>query len=194
MIDGTPLTKAMIKKALDVSMGKVERQKTDSLIEFAKQFIRECIDDPNYKCGSIQVYRSTLKHLKAYNPDLKFEEVDLTFFYRWMKYLNGKGFKQMYVNKLVMALKTFLNDTTERGINPYTAYKWRKFSVPKPKAFNIFLTKGELEQVYRTDFKWEALDRVRDMFLLSAWTGTRYSDLHQIKEENIVQVDNQKCL
>ena len=51
---------------------------------------------------------------------------------------------------------------------------------------NVYLNETELQQLKDFDFSAVPhLDRVRDWFLLLAWTGSRYSDLEKISKANI---------
>jgi integrase len=49
---------------------------------------------------------------------------------------------------------------------------------------NIYLSEQELQLIHDAELPTH-LDRVRDCFLLLAWTGCRYSDLQQIDKSNI---------
>ena len=53
---------------------------------------------------------------------------------------------------------------------------------------NVYLTESELSILANWEIKTPYLDRVRDQFILLAWTGCRYSDLDKLRKENIIEI------
>ncbi|GAB6395246.1 MAG: Site-specific recombinase XerD [Bacteroidales bacterium] len=77
-----------------------------------------------------------------------------------------------------------LNEATTQGYN--TSAYYNRFHVFTEEADTIYLTETELQQLKDTDFsKIPYLDRVRDWFLLLAWTGSRFSDLEKVAKTDI---------
>jgi len=66
--------------------------------------------------------------------------------------------------------------------NPFRSYAF-KFE----KNDRQFLTEGELQKLEGTIFKSESLERVKDMFLFSCYSGLSYIDLKELTTHHIVK-------
>lgn len=162
--------------------------------------------------NNIQQYRATEKHLKAFSEsvnkkDFRFEEIDQLFYDSFVAYLqkeipdidnDGKpkfdedqkpvllkeSFTANSVGKHIRILKLMLNEATIQGYNTSTYYN--SFHVFTEDTDTIYLNESELQQLKGKDFsKSPYLDRVRDWFLLLAWTGCRFSDLEKVGKTDI---------
>lgn len=162
--------------------------------------------------NNIQQYRATEKHLKAFaesvkKKDFTFEQIDQMFYDGFVAYLqkeipdidstgktkiNDKGepilikdsFTANSVGKHIRVLKLMLNEATIQGYNTSTYYN--SFHVFTEETDAIYLNESELQLLKDKDFsKAPYLDRVRDWFLLLAWTGCRFSDLEKVGKTDI---------
>ena len=164
--------------------------KPNTLFEWLNKFIN---DAPNRKDkvtgrllshNNIQQYSATQKHLKAFaktkrKKDFDFEQINQRFYDGLVEYLQNLGFTANSVGKHIRILKLILNEAFALGIN--TTTKYNAFHVFTEDVDTIYLTEIELEQLKETDFTASPyLDRVRDWFLLLAWTGCRFSDLEKV--------------
>lgn len=190
-----------LKSSLDIFTYREEKSSPTSLFPFIIQFIEERERNSKYTKSSILVYKTAFNRLVQYSKDkrkkLDFENIDLEFFYDYSEYLfaSPRLFSQNYVNKLIQTLKTFLNDATERGINTNMSFKSRRFSIPKQSVQNIYLSMDELFQMYHHDFEENyRLARVKDLFLIGAFTGLRFSDFINIKPENIQNIEGAEII
>lgn len=162
--------------------------------------------------NNIQQYRTTQKHLLAFanikrKKDFEFYQINQKFYSDFVDYLqseipdtdskgntiiddegNPKFLKESFtansVGKHIRVLKLILNEATREGINSSTAYN--SFHVLTEETDTVYLNETELNQIKETDFsKTPYLDRVRDWFLLLAWTGSRFSDLEKVSKTDI---------
>lgn len=157
-------------------------------------------------------YVTTAKHLKEFavickKEDFEFNEINQNFYANFVEYLqkeiqavdeNGKSildedgspkllkknFTQNSVGKYIRALKVMLNEAKREGVNTENAYN--EFHVFNEEVDNIYLDENELKILKDVHLKSSPhLDRVRDWFLLLAWTGCRFSDLEKIARTDI---------
>lgn len=162
--------------------------------------------------NNIQQYRATEKHLKAFaatkrKKDFEFNQIDQNFYNNFVEYLqnsipaldkdrkpllNEDGtpkllkecFTQNSVGKHIRVLKLILNEATRDGVNKSTTYN--QFYVFTEDSDAVYLNEEELQLLKETNFSDSPhLDRVRDWFLLLAWTGCRFSDLEKISKTDI---------
>ena len=194
------LSLEQFRKELDIVLGKTEREfKNTSFFDFVKDFITNRTDNPEFAKGSITKYKQTLNHLEKFakvkRRKIDFDSIDLDFFDDFTKYLYSKNYAQNYCEKLISTIKVFLNDATERKFNSNMAFKSKKFSISKEDVNNIYLSETELTSIYNLDLsKNERLDRVRDLFIIGAYTGLRFSDLSKLNSDNITTRDGNELL
>ncbi|MDR1779667.1 MAG: site-specific integrase [Tannerella sp.] len=129
-------------------------------------------------------YKVTQRHLKEFadsvgKQDFDFAEIDQNFYKHFVGYLQKKNFATNYIGKHIQRLKLFLNEAENQGYNSTSKHK--DFTVYKEEVDAISLNETELQQIHDADLSNQPhLARVRDAFLLLAWTGCRYSDLSKI--------------
>ena len=156
---------------------------------YVESFIEKRSSLPTFAPGTIVVYNTVLKHLRAFDKvwhrSIDWQSLDLNFATDFQNYLfNEKKFRPNYVNKIIQQLRNFLNAAAEEGIEVNKAYKSRRFQVAKEEVKNIFLTVEELNELYHLNLP-PGLSNARDLFIIGAFTGLRFSDFTKIKPENI---------
>ena len=168
---------------------------TMDVFQFFKKFINEAPDRKDKNTGRpltkdiTQQYRATEKHLIDFaksikRTNLEFSDIDQAFYDKFTAFLQKKSFTQNSVGKHIKVIKVVLNEATVQRYNNYTQYN--NFHVFTEDIDSIYLNEGELQQLKYTDFSQVPhLDRVRDWFLLLAWTGCRFSDLEKIARTDI---------
>ncbi|GGF34385.1 site-specific integrase [Echinicola rosea] len=189
-----------LKDQLDIELNRaaIKEHETDkpiTLIELFDRFITEAENGirltatgKRYDKRTIQKYRTTKNKLAEFGKSyhLTFDTINHSFYSKFVAYLNNEGYKLNSVGKYIMIIKTFLNYATEMGYNTNMYFKSSKFKAYSVTGFSIYLTVKELEELYKEDLsKTPHLERVRDLFLVGAWTGLRFSDFTTIKPENI---------
>lgn len=187
---------------------------SETLLSYIDKFIEQAPNRKDKKTGrnlvynNIQQYRATRKHLKEFayyehKGDYNFSEINQDFYLKFVNYLQnpiqakddkGKGvfkddgspllvkpaFTQNSVGKHIRILKTMLNESSQKDVDI------SKFHVFTEEVDNVYLDEEELKKLKEYNFSSiPHLDRVRDWFLLLAWTGSRFSDLEKISKSDI---------
>lgn len=190
--DDIPITLQTLKDEFDKEFRKNDLiTESKELFPFITKFIDESKGIRNE--STLKTYSNTLRHLTNFSNFQKrkfsFEDIDLEFYNSFVSYLtNELGFAQNTVGSQIKNLKTFLNEATERGLNKNVEYKKRKFKKVSEDTDKVYLNTVELEKMYRLDLsKKGKLDKVRDLFIIGCYTGLRFSDFIQIKQENIFE-------
>jgi integrase len=172
-----------------------ENESTNSFNGYINLFIKRRAADPNFANGTIKVYKRFRKHWTKFckGKKLEFSELTVSVLESFKFYLINHKFKYSdnLIDKMIRTGKVILNDATERGFNTNMDYKSKIFShSPKP-ADNIYLTTEELIRIYHLKLPKEGKQRIyRDLFIVGAFTGLRYSDFTSIVPENIMQIWN----
>lgn len=164
----------------------------ETFFEFCRRFIQESGErvQPNGKTihlRTVQKYQSTLNLLEAFakkqGHDLGFEDIDLEFyqgFTRWLQkrpHQKGSGYGANSIGKHIQVLKTFLNEANAQGAANHHAHKSKYFKVTKEESENVYLDEKELAELLAFPLSHlPHLERVRDLFIVGAWTGLRFTD------------------
>jgi len=107
----------------------------------------------------------------------------------------GKGLKINSVGKHAKNLKAFLNNCMRREIIPHTDLRFMKKL--SEKAFSVYLNEAELERLHKFDLsKKPEKEIIRDLFLIGAETGLRFSDYSRLSKnhlkENFIRISTIK--
>jgi len=143
-----------------------------------------------------KAFKQTLRVLKEYQTKKKikldYENIDMDFYYNFKSFLEKDlKFSVNTIGKHIKQIKVILNEATELGYNTNTKYKNIKFLIVKEDIPNIYLNESELMDLQILDLsKNQRLAKVRDLFLIGAWTGLRFSDFSRLTKENIIS-DNE---
>lgn len=139
--------------------------------------------------GVIEVYRASINKLKAFEKKkrikLSFASFDKSFYDQFVGYLIKElGFTNNTVGKHIKTLKAFLNDAAIRGYNDYTAYK--RYKVFREDTLQVALSQEELNALAGVDLNpFPPIKNARDLFLIQCYTGLRFSDLANVRAENM---------
>ena len=175
------------------------------LLDFFEDFIQVKEDDRAIRASTIQKYYETLHHLTNHlntyrDPGVKIQSIDIGFITRFNDYLkrvpyNDRGDRMVLstVNKHHARLKAVLNEAIRRGHilqNPYLNFK-----LSFPNGNRQYLTAEELDSITRLDLTDRAiLDRIRDIFIFSCYTGLRFGDAMALKMDSISVIDTHPYL
>ncbi|HWJ25062.1 MAG TPA: site-specific integrase [Flavisolibacter sp.] len=187
----------ILKQLLDIEFKRTS-QPVRILIPFIKKFIEDSKTRKNHKTGkaisphTLKKYQTTLNHLQAFikktNDNIDFEDINTDFRREYIHFLSS--YYDLSVNSIgkdIVVLKTFLNASTEIGINKHLHFKSPNFTALSEKADSIYLNEQEIDLIYSLDLSNNpTLESVRDLFMIGCYTGLQYSDYNNINNNNII--------
>jgi site-specific recombinase XerD len=154
--------------------------------------------------ASLQKYSRVKDLIKIFNnktfgcDDIQIDKINSAYIYNLESYLKfesdykgKKGIRNNSVVKYFKNLKTICNYAIRMELidkNPFNIYNG-KIKVDEA----IFLTQVELERIENKIFKVERLERVKDIFLFSCYTGYAPVDAIKLTRKNVIQ-DIEKTL
>lgn len=189
-IDGitptAPIVREKLLAALDITPVKAEQKKLD-LLGFIEEFMMQSAVSKTKE--TIKSYRTTLNHLRTFATENKhkvdFEDITIDFYHKITGYLQGIGNSKNTISKQIKNLKTFMGEATERGLNNNMDFRSRSFKKVTEEVDKIYLTEEEIMRMYALTLP-KGKERVRDLFIISCYTGLRYSDFSRITPDNIL--------
>lgn len=180
---------------------KVEKPLT--LMDIVSTFVEDAEqgkvlnDGERLKAGTVKTYRQVFNYLTKFTQsekrkDYETNELTALWYERFVSFLYGQGMNKNSVGKQVKCLKTILNKRIPHAQRAACELVERgKCKVLKEDVNNVFLSEEQLKVLAAHPFTG-GLEKVRDLFLILAWTGQRYSDLEQLTAKNIHTTEDGK--
>jgi integrase len=181
---------ASFKEKLDALVGRSDQEeeaKNLSFFEFVEEELKE-MEATNMRYGSFKVYKlhaGILKKFAKANGKFDFDDVDWNFRLELIDWLTTQKFKLAYGNKTLSVLRQFMERARKKKLHSNTKYHGLGWKVAKKKATGqkVTLNPEELQKLADLElYGFEA--KVRDLFLIGAGTGQRFSDYSQYTPEH----------
>ena len=128
------------------------------------------------------VVKSYLEYINT--TDIKVEDVNEDFYNNMVTYMYERGYKLNTVGKHTKNIKAVINSLPLAQRVKCEFVERNKCVTLSEDVDNIYLNEEELKRVADVELI-PHLDKVRDQFLLMAWTGCRYSDLHKLNKKHL---------
>ena len=140
--------------------------------------------------STFEKFAAIRHHLHDFDPKLSFPQITTAKMQEYVQYLNKKDMRNTTIAKHLAFVRWFL-----RWANANDYYHGNIHNTFKPKIKGIdgnskeiiYLTQDEIKTVENHKFlpTQGSLERVRDVFLFSCFTGLRYSDVAKLKRTDI---------
>ncbi len=154
----------------------------------------------NSAYGTWANYNYLKNMLKAFNPELRFQDINVTFFERfadWMFDQETDKKKKKQTNNTVYKnltnVRAFLNWCRKakneiKALIPLLPEDFLNGIKPNDVKV-IYLREEELLKLYFMEFEGDE-ELIKDMFCLGCFTGLRYSDIKALSRGNITMLSN----
>lgn len=169
-------------------------ENTPTLLKLFKERLdkMEKLVGSEYTIRTFRKFKEVFKHVKDFLrdsykiSDISFKKLDFKFIQNFQEYLLiQKKHKPITINKIIQRV----NQIVLLGVkykyiqeHPFKGYK------PLKEAKQlVFLTEEEVKTLENFQFIQERLERVRDYYLFSVYTGLAYNEAFGLKEEHIIK-------
>ena len=181
-----PATAALLK---DLLTGKAKVKV--SVLEYLDNHIKEITVRAQIKNISLNKYKQSHTTLKNYilekygKPDMLMDQVNYDFINGYDLYLKKTlNLHKNTINKYHSRLRTLLLKALAEGIiikQPYANFK-----LVTEKTDREFLSQEDLSKIVTKDLSHnKSLDKVRDLFIFSCYTGLRFQDAQNLTTDNL---------
>lgn len=188
--ENRPIT-ARILKDLYLEKDKINAY----LLEFYDKFLEGIENNPELSRETVSLYKQTHNYIVRFVnaqfkiKDIPIKQVDFKFINNLDSFLLNNNLKRNTVNKHHSRFRTLIHRAIKEGQlakNPY-----EDFILKKVKVNREALTKAELYSLTTHNLGGnESLQRVRDIFIFSVYTGLRYQDAQDLKISEIIKYDS----
>jgi len=204
---GIPMTIKYFKDELKKRLRPEPEEAKMTLIKYFDFFIKNLSSRANKRTGktlssAMAIKYGTIKNLfldfcKHMGKQYDFADINAKFYQDFNSYMmTEKDYSVNTLGRVNTFLKTVLNDAVLNKFNTHLEFREILKGMTE-ESDSVYLNKDELQKLYELDLKDSAkLDRVRDIFLIGAWTGLRFSDFTTLKKEDVqgdrIRVKTQK--
>lgn len=161
---------------------------TAAFMNVFDEFLKECGKQNNWTDSTYEKFAAVKTHLTNFNSNLTFEELDESGLTEYVEYLRDKkNLRNSTIGKQIGFLKWFLRWAFKKGHHNNNAFESFKPKLKNTQKKVIFLTWNELNKLrdYKIPATKQYLERVRDVFLFTCFTGLRHSDVYNLKTSDI---------
>jgi integrase len=190
-------TPAQLRERIDTILNPTVKEPPKSLFAFIDEQVELAkvrMDNGELSgIATLSKYRTAREHLRNFSKAKKyrvdFDTVDVAFYQRFMAYMvKDKGLAKNTVGKYIRTLKTWLNAAQDDNPLLMPKYRSRRFKAPSEPTRKAYLTAPELHDLLHLDLSGKRrLEQVRDLFIIGAWTGLRFSDWSSITAVDIAE-------
>lgn len=210
------LLKEIVDEVLNKKSKKAVTEKKE-LLPFFKWYLEYYATHPipttgkPLSKGTVKTYKNTYSKLKKFSSSeykLRFNKITLGFYEDFVEWLYNKDYSTNYIGTIIKILKTIMNAAYEKGLHNNLDFQKRGFKKPTEEVDNVYLNLEELGKFQNADLSSinllitksgvrldrEKLERARDLFLISAYTGLRVGDFNRLTEQHFTIQDGVEYL
>lgn len=183
------LKTAFAKRSKANNSEETESEKsTATFMNVFDEFLKECGKQNNWTDSTYEKFAAVKTHLTNFNSNLTFEVLDESGLTEYVEYLRDKkNLRNSTIGKQIGFLRWFLRWAFKKGHHNNNAFESFKPKLKNTQKKVIFLTWNELNKLrdYKIPATKQYLERVRDVFLFTCFTGLRHSDVYNLKTSDI---------
>lgn len=136
--------------------------------------------------------RTIYKHLREFERSsdfrIAFNNLDKGFLEKFELFYSDRGYSPVTTLKAVNILVWFMNWATDEGYNINREYRKFYRSLPSDKIYPgdiIYLGWDELMKIRNFHTENRRMERARDLFCFSCFSGARFSELQRLRKEDV---------
>lgn len=161
----------------------MERSNSSDFIEFARKELEE---NRQRKSSTYRAIKSKLKIIEEFGKLKTFSDITYSNIVNLDNWLRRKGKANATVFKYHQVIQYYIKYAVPKGLFKLDANPYLQFKPKKPKkAKRKFLDAKELRSIEIKQFSTNRLNKVRDIFLFSCYTGLSYSDIAELTTSHI---------
>ena len=164
----------------------IEEMKSGKRIIKTKRGTKTYSDTSHKSYGNL-IHKLTLYCEAKKISVIRFEDVDTDFYDDFRTFVvNDNNHTPNYFGTLIKCLKAVMNDSFQRGKHSNLNHKSKDFVREQTEVDTIYLSDTYLQNLYDLNLnKQPHLDNARNLFLIGAYTGLRFSDFTNLSNAEI---------
>ncbi len=177
------------QKGESVSLSNLKEIKEVGIYISFYKFMQDEIEKGLLKESTKKSQRRTLLVLREFRKELEFKDLNVSFLMDFERYLNLQNLGTNTIYKYFKNIRTYVNLAIVKDLMEINDYPFKKFKLRQVDGNRDFLSPDELKRLEKLKYSDENdLNKVRDIFLFSCYTGIRFSDIVRLKDSNFSKV------
>lgn len=190
LLDLKTKIKLIKEKGETATLRKLKEVKDEKIYTSFYDFMEDQIEKRNLNEATKKTQRRTLSVLKEFKKELGFKDIDVVFLMNFQRFIEMKGLKTNSVYKYFKNIRTYVNLAIVMDLMDNNDYPFKKFKLKQVDGNRDFLTPDELKKFEKLDFSSDKiLEKVKDIFLFSCYTGLRFSDIIRLEKHFFISID-----
>ena len=146
---------------------------------------------PSSTLRSFKLHINILHRFAKYRGNFTYEDIDWNFRLEIIDWLTEQNVQLSYGNKTLKVIHNFMERARRKKLHENTSYKGKGWTVgqKKVRGHKVILTMQELEVLANLKL-WGIAETARDLFLIGAGTGQRFSDFSKYEPDNFYRTIN----
>ncbi len=161
------------------------KKKRTSDVSF-DSFSHATIESSNRKSGTKCNLRGTLAMMNEFRSGYVWEDLTYTFLCDFENWLLNRGAAINTVAKHLQNVRTLINEAISAGYMSADADPFRNYTIKHEKVEHRYLNPEELKKMEGVKATGK-LAHVRDAFLFCCYTGLRFSDFRNLRNEHFLK-------
>lgn len=179
-----------LKKQFNYTFKKSGQTQTDEFFYLFEQYISMRSETRHWSAAYKKMFIRTCKSLKEFKPDMRFVDFTTETMNNYLNFLAQTKYNDK-IDKVLSMLREFLTYANKKNYPVCKEFFEYDPTLPQSKKAVRYLTINELQALINMELdKGSKLDMTRDFFVFQCFTALRYSDLKQLKHENIRYTDS----
>lgn len=183
-----------LRAKFNYAFKQTTEQRSNEFFLLFNEFIQEQSGVKGWGKDMVDVYTRLRDKLQKFTPNLTF----LTLNTKNLEAIKIHLSESMYndaLKKNLAYLKSFVKWAKEKHYTVCEEFDSYRPKLPKGHICVKYLSLDELDRIYNLKLEeGTALDQTRDFFIFQCYTALRYSDLKQLRPDNITKSDDGKYI
>lgn len=141
---------------------------------------------PSTFTNYLKLKRLLLEFQESCNYKISFTSFNSKFYTLFQNFFISRNLQVNYFANTILTLNSVLKNANFSNIKLHNDISKKYFSVSKKTPDSVYLSENELSKLIELDLSYSiSMQRCRDLFIIGAYTGLRYSDVCQLSDDKI---------
>lgn len=189
--EATP-TLQELKQQFNYTYKQSGNSQTDEFFYVFNKYIETRSETRRWSKPYKEAFARISKSLKTFKADIRFTDFSTETMNKYVSHLS-KRMRNDKIKKMLSSLKEFLTYANRNNFPVNKEFFEYEPMLESSRKEVRYLTTDELKTIINLELEeGSSMDMTRDFFVFQCFTGLRYSDIKQLKHDNIREVEDGK--
>ena len=181
-----------LKQQFNYAYKQSGKSQTDEFFYVFDKYIETRSETRRWSKEYREMFVRTRQSLKAFKADIRFTDFSTETMNKYLSHLSNTMYNDK-IAKVLSMLKEFLKYANQKNYPVNKEFFEYEPTLPQSKKAVRYLTTEELKTIISLELEQGgSMDMTRDFFVFQCFTALRYSDIKQLKHDNIRDVGEGK--